>query len=937
MQGEVPGSPIFMMRLVPNARHLEVQILADKYGQAISLYGRDCSVQRRHQKIMEEGPTVAAAEAVWTEMERAAVRLVNCVGYVGAGTVEYLFEETGKYYFLELNPRLQVEHPVTEEITGVNLPASQLQIAMGIPLHRIPEIRTLYGLEPFPASVPEGSFDFANSPRSPPRGHVIAVRITGENPEEGFKPTSGDITELTFRSNPNVWGYFSVGSHGGLHEYADSQFGHVFARGATREDARKSMVVGLKEISIRGDIRTPVEYVIHLLEREEYKRNRIHTGWLDGLIASKVLTIKPDGMLVVLCGALYRAHDISTKRTREYLSQLGRGQVPHNEMLSTNIPVELIYLNTKYRLTATRSGPHHYTVTLGGDKTVVEAQVRTMRDEGLLVLLDGNLHVVYGREEASGLRLIVDSKTCMFSHEYDPTHLRSTTPGKLVRYIVSDGSAVCKGQAYAEIEVMKMYLNLTAPEDGKILWVLSEGSSMAAGDLLARMELDDPSRVMPSVMFEGRLPVTKPPSIVGDKPHQLLRTAIASIKRIIEGYDNQKIPETVDEMLVYLANPHLPLFELREALSVLTGRLPRPLMYSIDEVLTSYERALGPSPIPNGRLPHPLMDSIDGSLLSHEKANGTSSLPLFNGKKIQKLIEECTAGDTVLTRVAAPLHELAGTYADGLQGHTIYMISSIITEFLTLERLFYNQHTPTVLRDMREKHKDQLSPVMNIALALHPQSKRSTVIHTLLIRVEAFGLVDRLAELLTEVSLLSGRNMEISMRAKRMLIRSQLPSVQQRMVSLEQMLRAVVDATEDTRARQLKAVVHITSDLLDVLLPLISQSEPAVREVGVEVYILRAYNAYQVTDVKVLSTNPLCAEWSFSPQTPALAESTESWMKSKGPRKGVFVLVEPKNSTEALESTILKALSMCPLPSRSLPSLPSSSSSPYHSLYIANF
>jgi acetyl-CoA carboxylase/biotin carboxylase 1 len=680
-----------------------------------------------------------------------------------------------------------------------------------------------------------------------------------------------------------VWGYFSVGSHGGLHEYADSQFGHVFARGATREDARKSMVVGLKEISIRGDIRTPVEYVIHLLEREEYKNNRIHTGWLDGLIAAKVLTLKPDSMLVVMCGALYRAHDITTKRTTEYLSQLGRGQVPHNEMLSTKIPVELIYLNTKYHLTATRSGPHHYTVTLKGDKTVVEAQVRTMRDDGLLVLLDGNLHVVYGREEAAGLRLIVDSKTCMFSHEYDPTHLRTTTPGKLVRHIVPDGSSVRKGQAYAEVEVMKMYLNLTAPEDGKISWVLSEGSAMAAGDLLAHMDLDDPSRIMRPVDFVGRLPATKPPNIVGDKPHQLLRTAIAAIKRIIEGYDNQKIAETVDEMLVYLAHPHLPLFELRESLSVLAGRLPRQLMDSIDEMLLNYERALSfPSPL------------------------------AFDGKEIQKLIEDSTAGNTTLTRVAAPLHELAGTYADGLQGHTIHIISDLITEFLTLERLFYNKHTLTVLRDMREKHKDQLAPVMNIALALHPQSKRSTAISTLLMRVEALGLVDSLAELLTEVSLLSGRNMDISMRAKRMLIRAQLPSVQQRMESLEQMLRAVVDATEDTRTRLLKAVVHLPSDLLDVLLPLISQSEPAVREVGVEVYILRAYNAYQVTDFKVLSTNPLRAEWKFVKlPPPALTESPDHVAQSKAPRKGAFVLVEPKNTPEAIESTMLEALSMC--------------------------
>jgi biotin carboxylase len=107
--GEVPGSPIFLMRLAPRARHLEVQLLADEYGDAVALFGRDCSVQRRHQKIIEEGPVLAAANDTWLAMERAAVALARAVGYVNAGTVEYLYlPEDGSFYFLELNPRLQV-------------------------------------------------------------------------------------------------------------------------------------------------------------------------------------------------------------------------------------------------------------------------------------------------------------------------------------------------------------------------------------------------------------------------------------------------------------------------------------------------------------------------------------------------------------------------------------------------------------------------------------------------------------------------------------------------------------------------------------------------------------------------------------------------------------------------------------------------------------
>lgn len=129
VQTEVPGSPIFTMKYAPNARHIEVQLLADQYGNAISLFGRDCSIQRRHQKIIEEAPAAICNEEVLENMEKDAVRLAKMVGYVSAGTVEYLYNpDDCTYYFLELNPRLQVEHPCTEMITDVNLPACQLQV-----------------------------------------------------------------------------------------------------------------------------------------------------------------------------------------------------------------------------------------------------------------------------------------------------------------------------------------------------------------------------------------------------------------------------------------------------------------------------------------------------------------------------------------------------------------------------------------------------------------------------------------------------------------------------------------------------------------------------------------------------------------------------------------------------------------------------------------
>merc|ERR550539_82578 len=124
-------------------------------------------------------------------------------------------------------------------------------------------------------------------------GHVISARITSENPDEGFKPTSGTLQDLNFKSNKNVWGYFSVSASGGLHEFADSQFGHCFSWGEDRKQARENLVVALKELSIRGDFRTIVEHLVMLLEKDEFIDNTQSTGWLDELIAIKERAEKP--------------------------------------------------------------------------------------------------------------------------------------------------------------------------------------------------------------------------------------------------------------------------------------------------------------------------------------------------------------------------------------------------------------------------------------------------------------------------------------------------------------------------------------------------------------------------------------------------------------------------------------------------------------------
>lgn len=138
----------------------------------------------------------------------------------------------------------------------------------------------------------------------PPAGHVVAVRITSEHAEDGFKPTCGTIDELHFRSTPEVWAYFSVRPGSKVHEFSDSQFGHVFAKGETRAAAVRAMVVALKELCIRGEIRTLVDYVADMLQEPAFVGDRIHTGWLDGRIAAQVRVERPPWHLSVIAGAV---------------------------------------------------------------------------------------------------------------------------------------------------------------------------------------------------------------------------------------------------------------------------------------------------------------------------------------------------------------------------------------------------------------------------------------------------------------------------------------------------------------------------------------------------------------------------------------------------------------------------------------------------------
>jgi len=249
---------LYLEKYLERPRHIEIQILADAHGRVVSLGERECSVQRRHQKVIEEAPSPIVTPDLRKRMNEAAVRLVRAGGYVNAGTVEFLVDQNLQFYFLEVNTRLQVEHPVTEQVTGLDLVKLQIAIAAG---HRLP---------------------FAWEAITP-RGHAMEVRLYAEDPENSFFPSPGKILSLHGPSGPGI--RVDEGVYEGWtvpNEY-DPLLSKLIAWGNSREETIARLRRALNEYTIAG-IRTNAGLFRRILEESDFLRGEIHTRWLDELL-----------------------------------------------------------------------------------------------------------------------------------------------------------------------------------------------------------------------------------------------------------------------------------------------------------------------------------------------------------------------------------------------------------------------------------------------------------------------------------------------------------------------------------------------------------------------------------------------------------------------------------------------------------------------------
>ena len=280
---------VYVEKYIEGPRHVEIQILADQHGTVLSLGERECSVQRRHQKMIEEAPSVAVSPDLRRRMGETAVAAARAAGYVNAGTCEFLLDRDGSFYFLEMNTRVQVEHPVTELVTGIDIVQWQIRIAAGERL-------------PFPSDLT-------------PRGWAIECRITSEDPANGFLPSTGRIEYLHLPAGPGVrWdGGIEAGSTIGLHY--DPLLAKLIVWGADRAQAIARMHRALRELTIVG-IETSREFHLRVMEDEEFRRGEIDIQWLERRLPS-LLERAPSadhGRVAAIAAALLAERD-RTART----------------------------------------------------------------------------------------------------------------------------------------------------------------------------------------------------------------------------------------------------------------------------------------------------------------------------------------------------------------------------------------------------------------------------------------------------------------------------------------------------------------------------------------------------------------------------------------------------------------------------------------------
>lgn len=443
---------LFLERRVVGGRHIEVQIAGDLHGHVLALGCRDCSVQRRHQKVIEEAPPPGLSQGECEQLQNAAVHLAKLVGYSGVGTVEFLFTENG-FYFLEVNPRLQVEHGITEAITGVDLVQLQIRIARG---------------EELPARAPSS------------HGAAIEVRVCAEDPDAGFLPAPGRVVRFDAPLAPGVRVDTGVVAGSNVPADFDSLIAKVIGTGETREEARVRLLCALSdlELVIAGGA-TNKGYLLDLLSAPEFCAGKVDTTWLDRWGAARTRDrFAVEALMVAAILAYQEARRTARLNFYADTANLPLSRVP----ASGGQQIDLRYGSEAYRLYVFAFGGWRYRVSLDG-----HALTATLREDSAqaarLVLGAEMLRVLYDVSDAS-IRVEIEGHPHRFGRQ-TAGQVCAGAPALVIALQVKPGERVKAGQPIGLLEAMKMEVAVQAPIAGVVKEVcVRSGQQVAAGDVL---------------------------------------------------------------------------------------------------------------------------------------------------------------------------------------------------------------------------------------------------------------------------------------------------------------------------------------------------------------------------------------------------------------------------------------------------------------------
>lgn len=441
---------LIIEKAVIEPRHVEIQVFGDKYGNVVHLGERDCSVQRRHQKVVEEAPCPVMTDELREKMGKAAVEAARAIQYVGAGTVEFLLDAGGNFYFLEMNTRLQVEHPVTEMVTGLDLVEMQFDVAAGTPL---------------PIRQDQLSIN----------GHAIEVRLYAEDTENEFLPSTGVVSCLRLPEGEGVRVDLGVAEGQEVTPFYDPMLAKLICHGKDRATALKKLVQALRNTSLIG-LKNNREFLIEVLQKEEFRRGEATTAFIEKHFDDDGYTSKEASFEEKACAAVLQY--LISYRSFNKVSGFASSELAGWGSVARRVS-HFQYDEEAGNALSVRYSADDNTFTVDSDNESVEVAVKRFEPPYAVLIVNGQQEAVHFATPSKGA-ITVDysarSKTFVNSNEFTKGDesigggLLITAPmhGNIVDVLVSIGDRIEAGQALIVMEAMKMEHQLRAELSGVV-------------------------------------------------------------------------------------------------------------------------------------------------------------------------------------------------------------------------------------------------------------------------------------------------------------------------------------------------------------------------------------------------------------------------------------------------------------------------------------